>query len=418
MRFAICSRGRAVTDDDALKPVAEVSAVQARRVLMARQGLAADPDRRIDRAGLLAAIEALGFVQVDSIRTVARAHDMIMFSRATRHDPSDLRGLIEQDRALFENWTHDAALIPTRYYPYLQRRFVRLAGGLERRWNKWQNNGFQHELDVVLERIRQDGPVAARNLRGDGGQKRADGNGGWWDWHPSKTALEYLWRTGALAVCHREGFQKVYDLTERVVPAVHRGGPVPEDEFIDWACRRALERLGFATHGELAAFWGMVSPAEAKAWCLGPGREFPRVVVGAVDGSAPRTMLADPTALETDPDDIAVPPRLRALSPFDPVIRDRSRTKRLFGFDYRIEIFVPAERRTYGYYVFPLMEGDRLVGRIDMKRAPESGCLQVDALWWEPGIRPGKGRLARLESELERVARFAQCEDVAWRRAP
>ena len=185
-----------------------------------------------------------------------------------------------------------------------------------------------------------------------------------------------------------------------------------EPAFIDRACRSALDRLGFGTAGEIAGYWNLVTTQEAAAWIAArQGREVIEAVVGAADpDSRPRRLFA-PADLEAriaataDP-----PPGLRALSPFDPVVRDRKRLRHLFGFDYRIEIFVAEAHRQYGYYVFPLLEGDRMVGRIDMTADRAAGVLNVRRLWPEPGVRfgaPGGGRLWRVCSTAFRGLRIA-----------
>ena len=254
----------------------------------------------------------------------------------------------------------------------------------------------------------------ARALASD--QKKA--GSGWWDWHPSKTALEYLWRTGVLAVSRRQAFQKVYDLTENVVPERYRADAIDESTLVDWCCRGALQRLGVATAGEIAAFWGAISLTEAQQWITDvAGTEFPVVTVGLADGTISRPMLADPDVLSAHEDDVAPPGRLRVVSPFDPVIRDRKRALRLFGFDYRIEIFVPASKRKYGYYVFPILEGDRFVGRIDMRCDRDCETLVVTNVWWEPGLRPSRQRQKQLDAELQRVAAFAGCSAIEVNRS-
>lgn len=388
---------------------------QARRLFLHLQGLSARPDRKLTRPGLLGLVERLGFVQVDSINTVERAHHMILFARNQTYRKDDLARMLERDRELFENWTHDASIIPTAFYPYWQQRFARDAGRLRARWREWRREGFEEMLDDILGHVRAGGPAMARHLRRPH-DKSAEG---WWDWHPSKTALEYLWRTGALAVCRREGFQKVYDLAERVIPAAHRtaaaGGEGDSRAYVDWFCRGALDRLGIATAGELAAFWDAVTLDEAKAWCRERlGDELVEVTVEPADGSKPRLAFARPDILDRAAAAPEPPGRLRVISPFDPLIRDRARTRRLFGFDYRIEVFVPAARRTYGYYVFPLLEGDRLVGRIDMKCDRRDGVLRVTGLWLEPGVRPTNVRRRALDAELDRLRRFAGADRVDY----
>lgn len=395
---------------------------QARRLFLHLQGLSAPPTAKLTRPGLLGLIEGLGFVQVDSINTVERAHHMILFARNQTYAKADLTGLLERDRGLFENWTHDASIIPTAFYPYWEQRFVRDAASLRARWRDWRREGFEEILDDILDHVRDQGPAMSRHLRRPRDASADSVSGGWWDWHPSKTALEYLWRTGALAVDRREGFQKVYDLTERVIPAEHRGGAAGGEgdaqdsgDFIDWFCRGALDRLGIATAGELAAFWDAVTPDEARAWARDRlGDELIEVEIEPADESRPRLALARPDILDRMADAPEPPGRLRVLSPFDPLIRDRARTRRLFGFDYRIEVFVPAAKRTYGYYVFPLLEGDRLVGRIDMKCDRRDGVLRVTGLWLEPGINLTAARRRALDSELDRQRRFAGAERVEY----
>lgn len=385
----------------------------ARRLFLYRHGLsgAQDPD-------LLSLIHRIGFVQVDSINTVARAHDMILGARRRTYRPKHLRRLLEKDRSLFEHWTHDASVIPTEFFPYWRLRFRRDAEKLWDRWHEWRRNGFAEKIDEMLAHVRATGPVMSRDTGGD--EKKS--SGGWWDWHPSKTALEYLWRRGDLAVCQRVGFQKVYDLAERVLPHGVNAPHLEDAEIIDWACNAALDRLGFATSGEIAAFWDKVTSTEAKTWCAARlGRDLIEVEVLGADGR-PRRHFARPDVLERAAAAPDTPGGIRILSPFDPALRDRARAERLFGFRYRIEVFVPEAKWTYGYYVFPVLEGDRLIGRIDMKRKSDTGCLAVRALWLETGVHLGKGRLARLESELARMARFAGCADVTfaddWLRAP
>jgi uncharacterized protein YcaQ len=384
----------------------------ARRLLLQRQGLCHAPRRKLDAAGLGRLIEEMGFVQVDSIAAVERAHHMIVFARNETYRPGLLTRALERDRTLFENWTHDASIIPSRFFPYWRPRFRREAERLRARYRDWHGEVFESHLTELLERIRDEGPVMARDFN----HTRPQTARGWWDWHPAKTALEYLWRTGALSICRREGFQKVYDLTERVLPQIHRDNDPHDAAYVDWAASSALERLGFATSGELAAFWASITPAEAKGWCderLAAG-ELIEVPVETADGKAPRKALGRPETLEGLSALSEAPPRLRALSPFDPVIRDRNRLQRLFAFDYRIEIFVPAAQRRYGYYVFPLLEGERFVGRLDMRHDKAADALRVTALWPEPRVRWGTARQRRLEAELERHRRYLGAGRVAF----
>lgn len=376
----------------------------ARRIFLDRHALAEPATGRAGPADILELVHRLGFVQVDSVNTVARAHDMILWSRRRAYRPATLRRLTERDRSLFEHWTHDAAIIPTAFIGHWRWRMARDLPRLHASYRKWQGAEFEDHLDAALAHIRAHGPAVGGDLAPERGKGQEPG---WWNWHPGKAALEFLWRTGPLAVCRRDGFAKVYDLAERVYP----DAPAMEDGgAIHWAMSAALDRLGFATTGELAAFWGGITPAEAARWAeaaLHRGEVAPVRIEGA-DGTA-RRALARP-----DPADAPEPRGLRILSPFDPALRDRNRAERLFGFRYRIEIFVPEAKRQYGYYVFPILEDDRLIGRLDARARRAEGVLHVTGLWLERGIRPAKSRLSRIEAQLARLARFAQCEQVTF----
>lgn len=381
---------------------------QARHMFLERQGLSRPPNRQLGRDGLLDLIHDLGFVQVDSIQIVERAHHQILFSRNQTYRREHLTALLEEERSLFEHWTHDASVIPSAFFPYWKHRFVRREAKIRENWAKWQGRDFDSAFAETYDRIRTQGPVMAREVKADDHR-----SGGWWNWHPSKTALEFLWHTGKLAIARRENFQKVYDLAERVIPPDHFAADVSHPDFVDWACRQALRRLGFATSGEISAFWDLVTPQEAKAWVNAHRAELEEVEVATVDGRR-RPSFAFVEGISTLLSPPEPPARLRVLSPFDPLLRDRDRAERLFGFTYRIEVFVPEAKRQYGYYVFPLLEGERLVGRIDMKADRKAGTLAVRRLWWEPGLRPSAGRLERLEAELLRLARFAGVERIDY----
>ncbi|MGA9252330.1 MAG: crosslink repair DNA glycosylase YcaQ family protein [Roseobacter sp.] len=387
---------------------------QTRAIFLDRHALSEAPTGEAKGPALLDMIERLGFVQLDSINTVARAHDLILFSRRPRYRPKALKSLYEKDRALFEHWTHDAAVIPMQYYPWWALRRQRDAEKLRGQWRDWRRDGFEAQFQTVLDQIREQGPLCSSDV--GAGEKR--GSGGWWDWHPSKTALEYLWRSGALCVVGRDGFRKRYDLTERVIDNALCAEPRDPDQMnrtIDWCCAGALDRLGFATPAELAAFWGHISLAEAKDWCareLGQGRLQP-IEITCADGS-PRPCFARP-GLGDDPSLESAPTsRLRVLSPFDPALRDRKRAERLFGFDYRIEIFVPEAKRKYGYYVFPILEKDRVVARVDMKAYRDKDSLVVKALWPEKNVRWGKTRQTAFEAELGRLLRLAGVSHLSF----
>jgi uncharacterized protein YcaQ len=383
----------------------------ARRLFLHRHALSEAPTGAATGQALADLISRIGFVQVDSINTVERAHHMILFSRRQTYRPEALKPLLDRDRRLWEHWTHDASILPIETFPYWKHRFARDETRLHDNWRRWFREGYEAQFDTILQRIADSGPLTSTDV----GEGEARGKGGWWDWHPSKTALEWLWRTGRLAITRRDGFQKVYDLTERVVPAALLQTEVSLDDTVAWACRSALDRLGFATAPEIQAYWNAV-PKEAVAFwvkaALARG-EIVEIAIEGADGSS-RKSLARPDVLtmaEACPEPSA---RLRVLSPFDPALRDRARAEFLFGFYYRIEVFVPEPKRRWGYYVFPVLEGDRLVGRLDAKAFKAEATLRIKAYWPEAGVRLTKARADKLDAELRRLARFAGCDRVDY----
>lgn len=392
-------------------PLPRLSNSHARRVFLDRHALCDITSGPCKPDTLLSLIQRLGFVQIDSINTVGRAHHMILRTRYPAYRDGDLDSLLEADHSLFEHWTHDAAIIPTAFYPHWKLRFLRDADMLRRRWKNWRRQGFEEKFETILAQITQSGPVSSKDVGKDETRK----SGGWWDWHPSKTALEYLWRVGDLAVTKRVGFQKHYDLPARVVPEKFLNQSPNQEQTIDWCCAQALARLGFATPKELAAFWDTVTLQEAKKWCVEEQARSNLIEIEIENhDKTHRTAFARPDIFETAENTTAPPSRVRILSPFDPALRDRNRAERLFGFHYRIEVFVPAAKRQYGYYVFPILQGDRLIGRIDIKAHRNISTLKVTALWLESGIRPTKPRLASLHADLNRMANFSGCETLEY----
>lgn len=375
----------------------------ARRLWLASHGLTASPTRAPD---VPAIIGDLGFLQIDTIRNVVRAQDHILWSRAQSYregavwDHLAARELAA--RELFEHFTHDASLIPRSVLPYWTRRFRDLGARAAR--GAWYQSGLgRDEILNIRKRIETEGALSTRAF-----DTRADRRE-MWARPPHKKALDQMWYAGELATCHRENFVKFYDLGRRVLGPLDHG--MSEATREDWLHREALSRLGVCSPGELARFWDITRPAEAKRW-LERARSVP-VEVETFDGGW--------TAAHASPDIeariaalLAPGERVRLLNPFDPAIRDRTRTERLFGFSYRNEMFVPAKKRRFGYYVYPLLEGDRFVGRLEAKADKRAGSLVVSGFWPEPGIRWGAGRRARLGAELERFARFGGLSRVTW----
>lgn len=375
----------------------------ARTLLLQGLGLLDDPTCSTSDA--IADIERLGFVQLDSINIVERAHHHILWTRRHSYRPDEMETL--QARGdIFEHWTHDASVIPTRWFPHWKNRFSKVA------WDTWLRHRmgprYRKVLNDVLERVRTEGPLSARDFENPNAK-----SGAWWDWKPAKAALEYWWRSGELAVPRRVGFEKVYDLTSRVLPHVHDVPAPCLDEHTEWACRGALERLGVATPREIAGFWGLLTVSQAAKWCAAAAARG-EVITARVEGTpASRVAFALPN-WRTRVEEVSQPHmRMRLISPFDPLIRDRARCELLFSFSYRFEAFVPEGKRRHGYYVLPILRGDRLIGRLDPKFDRSTATLLIRGVWWEPSIRPSRALRKELELAVSSYCEFLGATNFA-----
>ncbi|MGI9506073.1 MAG: winged helix-turn-helix domain-containing protein [Geminicoccaceae bacterium] len=377
----------------------------ARKLWLHAQGLGTPPTGKLDLIGI---IEQLGFVQLDTIRVLARAHDHILWSRNQHYREPMLNKLLAKERSVFEHFTHDASVLPMTSYPLWRRQFRRMEARLRR--SGWYKSMLDAEgCAAIKERIAHEGPLSTHAFDTVCVDKSVA-----WRRPPHKLALDYMWHAGELSTAHRQNFSKFYDLTERVIPEQYLDDERSDEEQVDWLCRKALDRLVFAVDGELQRFWEAADLNEVKRWSekAAPGL-VPVSVESATGDWLPMSATADiEHRLATLPTPTS---RLRIINPFDPIVRDRNRLKRLFGFDYRIEIFVPAAKRRYGYYVLPLLEGDRFVGRIEVRAERKDGLLDVIDLWPEPGIRFSASRQEKLEAELARLARFVGVSEVKWR---
>ncbi len=390
-----------------------VTAKAARLLLMDAQGLLEDPSRPATPAVLQNLIERMGFIQLDSINVVERAQHLTLASRLDNYRHEHFSQLLEQERSLFEHWTHDASAIPTRWFAHWKPRFASERERILKKpwWMERMGEKPDSIIKYVRERIISEGPLRSKDFE----HKRQGASSAWWGWKPQKAALEFLWSTGELMVTRREKFQKVYDLTERVLPGHSEMTTPTEREHVDWVCRTALERLVIATPKEIAEFWNATGIAQAKAWCEEAVRSglIAPVLVESFDGSKSRPAFAI-VDWERRLKKLPEPPaRMRLLSPFDPVLRDRARALRLFDFDYRFEAFVPEPKRQYGYYVLPILEGDQLVGRLNPKFERRNGLLNILQVYWESGVRVTRQRHKGLERAVERIAEFIGARDTA-----
>ena len=352
---------------------------QARRVVLAAQGLAAPA--RAGRAGpatLRATLERLGAIQIDSINVVARSHELVLAARAGPHDRAAFDRVVYRRRAGFEYWGHAASFLPMASFRLCLPRMRRLTQATRGWWVDIRRRN-QHLYGPVLDRIRAEGPLAASAFRDPDGPRR----GSWWDWAPAKHVLEDLFDCGTLLVHDRVNFERRYDLAERVLPP---GLDTSEPTAAEAAAELTLlaaRALGVGTAADLADYYRL-RPAEAKA-ALAELVAAGLLQQVAVEGWAKPAYLLPGTRV---PRRLAHPPVL--LSPFDSLVWARERTERLFGFRYRLEVYVPAGKRVHGYYSMPVLADGRLVARVDPKHDRQADRLLLRALHLEPSADPAE----------------------------
>ncbi|MEO0567714.1 MAG: crosslink repair DNA glycosylase YcaQ family protein [Pseudomonadota bacterium] len=371
----------------------------ARALWLHSNGLLAQPGGPFD---VMDIIRRLGFVQIDTIRNVTRAHHHILWSRNRNYREKLLWPLLQR-RELFEHFTHDASLIPMEVLTYWQRQFKRL--GEKAASSEWYKTGLRREdVDAIKERIRFEGPLSTHAFETKAESREM------WARPPHKKALDQMWYSGELATCHRENFVKFYDLGERVFPS-QLSAIVQDQEAIQWLCEQAMDRLSFATCGEVQRFWGAMNATEAKRWHI--EASLIPLQIKTADGNWHQSWGAPD--IEDRLKGLQKPAtQLRLLNPFDPAIRDRARLLRLFGFEYRNEMFVPKAERLWGYYVYPIIRGLRFVARIELKADRAAGWMSVTGFWPERGTRISAKFEEDLERELRRFARLAGVTDLRW----
>ncbi len=376
-----------------------------RSLWLKSQGLAVSPVGKLD---LAQTVIDLGFVQIDTIRNVTRAQHHILWSRNQNYREPMLGKLQAQDRAVFEHYTHDASLIPMKFLPMWQRQFARKKQEVGS-WNYSKKMIGPRGREAIKARIAKEGPLSTHAF-----ETKIEGKKKMWSRPPHKIALDYMWYAGELATSHRENFKKFYDLAENVFPQKLLAINHKDQDQIDWLCGAALDRLSFGSLGEIQRFWGATTALEVKQWAQ---RAVDKLIPIQIQGHDKTwSQVYAPANIEQRLNELRPPTsRLRILNPFDPAIRDRTRTQRLFGFEYRIEIFVPESKRKWGYYVYPLLEGNRFVGRIELKADRKKGELYVINFWSEGNVKWAAARWRKLDGELERLCRFIGGDTIVWK---
>jgi uncharacterized protein YcaQ len=382
----------------------------ARRMALQAQLLDGRAKLPPGKEGVAQTIEKLGYIQLDTIAVVRRAHHHTLWTRRPDYDPRMLHQLQATDRRIFEYWGHAASYLPIsdyRYYLPRQRSYY----NPQHKWTRNLIEKHQHLLEPVLERIRAEGPLGSKDFKPPPGTQR----GAWWDWKPAKVALEVLFWRGELMITERRNFQRIYDLTERVLPSGVDTHLPKEDELGEFLVRRALSAHGVTQASEIrdhihAADRDVIERSLADLVQAGDVIHVKIQEHPDADYYALPEMIESASVLEQSPR------RVTLLSPFDNLVIQRPRTERLFGFDFKLECYTPAAKRQYGYFSLPVLWGEHLVGRLDPKADRKSKTLIIRGLFFEPEFREFEAFLPTFAAHLVDFARFNRCESVTLER--
>jgi uncharacterized protein len=383
-----------LTPEPAALALAPMTTRKARRLALKAQLLASS---RLPKGieGAARAIEHLGYVQLDTIAVIERAHHHTLWTRVPGYEPRMLDRLLA-DRRVFEFWGHAASYLPMTDFRFYRRRMT--ANPRRARWAR----DHRPLMDAVLDRVRKEGPLGTSDFERQGKRR-----GSWWDWKPAKTALETLHTMGLLMVAHRRNFQRIFDLTERILPENVDATEPDDAEIARFAIRRCLRAHGLATARQIKDHIWITAQTHINAVVseLLDSGELTRVAVGDDNGYYALTRaLASPSR--------PAAPGIHILSPFDNLVIQRRRLRALFGLDYTLECYLPAPKRRHGYFVLPVLYGDEFIARLDPRVERSARVFHVRRLSFEPDLKDGEAALPALARRLADFARFNGADAV------
>ena len=383
-----------------------LSAAEARRVALAAQGFGRPRPTAAGTRQLNGALARMATLQIDSVNVFARSHYMPLFSRVGAYDTAALDRLLFARRSPYvEYWAHVAAFIPAEDWGLFDFRMQAMRAKYGSKPGGWFDAN-RDIVDWVRAELADRGPLRPAQIEHDAKQSA---RGPWWDWDVVKQALEHLWMFGEVAIAGRRGFERRYGLAEQVIPRHVLEAPVPRDEAVRELTRRATRAYGVATAADIADYWRIADRKAVTAALddlVDAGELYPITVEGWTTAGRPAKAWLHADAV--------VPRKIDAaaiLTPIDPVVWFRDRAKRLFDFEYRIEIYTPAPRRRFGYYSLPVLIGDDIVGRVDLKADRAASRLLVQSAWWEHGTPADAA--PRLAQELRLAASWQGLESLS-----
>jgi len=387
----------------------------ARKIFLSSQWLSSKPIIAYGKEGIAETIEKLGYIQIDTISVIKRSHHHTLWTRHGDYQEKMLHELQAKDRRIFEYWGHAMAYLPMSDYRFYLPRMRNFQNPTSP-WTKNQSEKCRHILKPILEQIRTEGPLSSKDFIHHGKKGST-----WWDWKPAKAALELLFWRGDLMIAERRNFQKVYDLTERVLPASIDLTLPNEEELGNFFVRRALNALAVASEGEIQKFLQSGAARDSDLQIAGKKVisaslknlvESKEVILVQLEPFKNGKYFSLSKTLDTIPAKQLDARRVFILSPFDNLIIQRDRIIRLFGFDYTLECYLPPAKRKYGYFVLPILWGEKFVGRLDAKADRKLKAFQVVNLVFEPEFISFEEFLPLFVDKLVNLARFNCCEKV------
>ena len=380
-----------------------ITNLEARKLALSQQGLlSAKPKFGKGKRATLRAIEHLGYVQIDAISVIQRAHHHTLWSRVPGYKPQFLNSLLSKDRSIFEYWSHAAAFMPMKEY----RFSLPVMRALSTKAKHWYHVDPSFKLQV-LEKIKKEGPLYARDF-----ETPKSASGGMWNWKPAKRALHELFIAGSIAVKSRDSFHRLYDISERVIPALHTHTPPSISEYIWHRCQQAIQAHGVSSVSEIR-YQRFISGKEVQSVLTDKVEQG--LVIPVKIGDSNKEYFSFPEYVDNIPGRVIK--QLHFLSPFDNAVIQRKRVKELFDFDYQTEIYYPVDKRKYGYFSLPMLYGTDFIGRIDPKAHRDHKVLEIRNLALEPHVKLTNQLLYELKSKLIQFVAFNECTEFTVTRS-
>ena len=355
---------------------------------------------------MLQIIKDLGFVQLDSIQNVTRAHHHILWSRHSDYKEYMLDELLANKGSIFEHFTHDASVLPVEFYSVWKVQFQNIKNKIDK------SKYYKDILDIdsrqnIINTLNQKGALSIKEFEDTTANKQP-----MWSKSVHKTTLDYMWYCGVLSTAYRQSFRKYYDLSTSIIPEDILSQEIGKDEQIDWLCKGALHRMSVASAKEIKNFWDALNTQEVNAWVKENEEDLIEVQWENNEGKYIKSFAS--LDIENRLNNLKPSTQMQIINPFDPTIRDRIRLKKIFDFDYKIEIFVPKAKRIWGYYIYPILEGNKFVGRIELQADRKAKMMYVLNFWTEEGIIWGKEQQTKLDKELANLALLIDIRNIKW----